>query len=219
MTKAIKVKVTDKMDFEEHDALRLGDIMTFDGWGGYTFSDGIREGTYRQEWLEQMLASGAFAEILSERSFQGLDAPEWATAVARFRGAWYWEEDVEQSNGARFRNTEGELVFTYDKHSIKGWDQYKILPAFVEEQLPPAPDSVMYFNSESSTDNLQHLLVQPHWELDNHLTVAVVKSGCKFDPYAYGDVLSINLDPDSALQLASDLRRMAMDIKRKQKGN
>ncbi len=75
----------------------------------------------------------------------------------------------------------------------------------------------MYFNSTSHANNHQHLLVQPHWNLDEHLTIAVIKSGCKFDSHNYGDVLSINLDPDAALQLAHDLRRMAMDIKRKQK--
>ena len=87
----------------------------------------------------------------------------------------------------------------------------------LDDPLPPVPDSVMYFNSTTDAENRQHLLVQPHWELEEHLTVAVVKSGCKFDPFGYGDMLSINLDPDAALQLAHDIRRMAMEIKRKQK--
>lgn len=86
-----------------------------------------------------------------------------------------------------------------------------------EDELPPVPDSVMYYNSTTSEDNFQHMLVQPHWELEGHLTIAVVKSGKKFDPLAYGDILSLNLEPDAALQLAHDLRRMAMDIKRKEK--
>ena len=86
-----------------------------------------------------------------------------------------------------------------------------------ENELPPVPDSVMYYNSTTSEDNFQHMLVQPHWELEGHLTIAIVKSGKKFDPSAYGDVLSLNLEPDAALQLAHDLRRMAMDIKRKEK--
>ncbi|UJQ45051.1 hypothetical protein [Klebsiella phage Kpn BHU3] len=86
-----------------------------------------------------------------------------------------------------------------------------------ENELPPVPDSVMYYNSTTSEDNLQHMLVQPHWELEGHLSIAIVKSGKKFDPLAYGDVLSLNLEPDAALQLAHDLRRMAMEIKRKDK--
>ena len=86
-----------------------------------------------------------------------------------------------------------------------------------EEELPPVPDSVMYYNSTTSEDNFQHMLVQPHWELEGHLSIAIVKSGKKFDPLAYGDILSLNLEPDAALQLAHDLRRMAMKIKREQK--
>lgn len=75
----------------------------------------------------------------------------------------------------------------------------------------------MYYNSTAGEDNFQHMLVQPHWELEGHLSIAIVKSGKKFDPMAYGDVLSLNLEPDAALQLAHDIRRMAMDIKRKEK--
>lgn len=85
------------------------------------------------------------------------------------------------------------------------------------DELPAAPTSVLYYNSTTDADNFQHMLVQPHWELEGHLSIAIVKSGKKFDPGAYGDVLSLNLEPDAALQLAHDLRRMAMDIKRKEK--
>lgn len=85
------------------------------------------------------------------------------------------------------------------------------------EWLPEAPASVLYYNSTTDADNFQHMLVQPHWELEGHLSIAIVKSGKKFDPLAYGDVLSLNLEPDAALQLAHDLRRMAMEIKRKEK--
>jgi hypothetical protein len=86
-----------------------------------------------------------------------------------------------------------------------------------DDPLPPAPDSVLYYNSTRQADNFQHMLVQPHWELDGHLSIAIVNSGKKFDPLAYGDILSINLEPDAALQLAHDLRRMAMSVKREQK--
>lgn len=86
-----------------------------------------------------------------------------------------------------------------------------------EDELPPVPGSVMYYNSTTSEDNFQHMLVQPHWELEGHLTIAIVKSGKKFDPSAYVDVLSLNLEPDAALQLAHDIRRMAMDIRRKER--
>lgn len=86
-----------------------------------------------------------------------------------------------------------------------------------DEELSPAPTSVLYYNSTTDADNFQHMLVQPHWELEGHLSIAIVKSGKKFDPQAYGDVLSLNLEPDAALQLAHDLRRMAMAVKREQK--
>lgn len=86
-----------------------------------------------------------------------------------------------------------------------------------EDELPPVPDSVLYYNSTRQVGNFQHMLVQPHWKLEGHLSIAIVKSGKKFDPLAYGDILSLNLEPDAALQLAHDLRRMAMEIKRKDK--
>lgn len=85
-----------------------------------------------------------------------------------------------------------------------------------KDELPPVPDSVLYYNSTRNVDNLQHMLVQPHWELEGHLSIAIVKSGKKFDSLAYGDALSLNLEPGAALQLAHDLRRMAMKIKREQ---
>lgn len=102
-------------------------------------------------------------------------------------------------------------------------DNYPWLAAYCElyqepeDELPPVPDSVMYYNSTAGEDNFQHMLVQPHWELEGHLSISIVKSGIKFDPLAYGDVLSLNLEPDAALQLAHDLRRMAMEVKRKEK--
>lgn len=98
------------------------------------------------------------------------------------------------------------------------WDASNfILYVEQDDPLPLVPDSVMYYNSTTSEDNFQHMLVQPHWELEGHLTIAIVKSGKKFDQSAYGDVLSLNLEPDAALQLAHDLNRMANEIKRKQK--
>ncbi|AVD98965.1 hypothetical protein HOS83_gp10 [Shigella phage SFN6B] len=87
----------------------------------------------------------------------------------------------------------------------------------LDDELPPAPTSVLYYHSTADAYNLQHMIVQPHWELEGHLSIAIVKSGKKFDPLAYGDALSLNLEPDAALQLAHDLCRMAMDIKRKEK--
>ena len=96
---------------------------------------------------------------------------------------------------------------------------FKLYQEPEDDELPPAPTSALYYNSTCQVDNFQHMLVQPHWELDGHLSIAILKSGKKFDPLAYGDILSINLEPDAALQLAHDLRRMAMDIRRKEKAS
>ena len=88
-----------------------------------------------------------------------------------------------------------------------------------DDELPPAPTSVRYYHSTADADNSQHMLVQPHWELEGHLSIVIVKNGKKFNPWANDGALSLNLEPDAALQLAHDLRRMAMDIKRKEKAN
>lgn len=211
MTKAITVKVTDKTDFEKYDALNLGDLLHLDGQGKYTYPDGTT-GTYAQPWLEQLLNNGSFAEVLSERSFRGVVAPEWATAVGRFRDSWYWEEDIKQSNGARFQNIKGNAVHTYNDSRIKGWDQYKILPAIEEEQLPPAPESVTYAETDSplGTDAILRIGKSKFAGLLLELVATRHVDG----GYA---AAGMRLDADDALQLAGDLRRMAMDIKRKLK--
>lgn len=89
------------------------------------------------------------------------------------------------------------------------------------DELPPVPDSVMYFNSVRADDNDQHLVVERtdrsdewHDEATAHIGLKVVpRTGSKRAVEAIG----INLTPDAALQLAHDLRRMAMEIKRKDK--
>lgn len=90
-----------------------------------------------------------------------------------------------------------------------------------EDELPPVPNSVMYFNSVREEDNDQRLVVQMTsdydiWndEANAHVGLMVIpRTGSTLSSNAIG----INLSPDAALQLAHDLRRMAMDIKRKEK--
>ena len=90
-----------------------------------------------------------------------------------------------------------------------------------DDELPPVPDSVMYFNSVRDEDNDQRLVVEMTSESDMwndnanaHIGLAIIpKTGSTRASKAIG----INLSPDAALQLAHDLRRMAMDIKRKEK--
>lgn len=81
------------------------------------------------------------------------------------------------------------------------------------DELPPVPDSVYYPDM---------------FELLTGIRAAVGTSGLTLrkSPYTSSAVsLSIDdskwtrLDADAALQLAHDIRRMAMDIKRKEKAN
>lgn len=90
-----------------------------------------------------------------------------------------------------------------------------------DDPLPPVPDSVVYFNSVRDEDNDQRLVVEmtldsDKWsdEANAHIGVMVIpRTGSTRSSKSIG----INLSPDAALQLAHDLRRMAMDIKRKEK--
>jgi len=88
--------------------------------------------------------------------------------------------------------------------------------------LPPAPESVMYFNSNAQPGNDQRLSVQGREDPtgEDCLFVAVkIRTGSNYnhviDFNRYG--IGVNLDADAALQLASDLTRMAMELKRKGK--
>lgn len=108
-------------------------------------------------------------------------------------------------------------VFRDDNQNIGGYYAEDFI-LFQEEQddpLPPAPKSVMYFNSIRDVGNDQCITVEP----DNDpyyagtLCISVHPRG------DYAGYQSVSLDPDAALQLAHDLRRMAMEIKRKGKQN
>jgi hypothetical protein len=89
-----------------------------------------------------------------------------------------------------------------------------------EDELPPVPDSVMYFNSVRDEGNDQHLVVEmtnKHYGWDKaddaHVGLRVVPR----TSWEQACTIGVNLTPDAALQLAHDLRRMAMEIKRKEK--
>lgn len=123
------------------------------------------------------------------------------------------------SNGRNFVQLDG-VAYRADTHP---WD-YKNFELYQEpedEGLPPVPGSVMYFNSVRDGGNNQHLVVEmtdmsDMWTegADAHIGLRVVpKTGSTRASQSIG----INLDPEAALQLASDLRRMAMEIKRKEK--
>lgn len=84
-----------------------------------------------------------------------------------------------------------------------------------ENELPPVPDKVAYMNSKRDSGNDQRLVL----EKDNGCGEGLMYIGViprKGSTRAQEEI-GINIDPDSALQLAHDIRRMAMEIKRKEK--
>lgn len=83
------------------------------------------------------------------------------------------------------------------------------------DELPPVPDKVAYMNSKRAPGNDQRLVLdKDNGEGEGLMYIGVIpRNGSTQAQMEIG----INIDPDSALQLAHDLRRMAMDIKRKDK--
>ena len=111
------------------------------------------------------------------------------------------------SNGRNFVQLDG-VAYRADTHP---WD-YKNFELYQEpgdDELPLAPESVRYY----------HRGYRGIWA-DTYLDVS-------HGHYAAGPRIRINdkdnrgitIDADAALQLAHDLRRMAMEIKRKEKAN
>ena len=90
-----------------------------------------------------------------------------------------------------------------------------------DEELPPVPDSVMYFNSVRDEGNDQHLVLERTDRSDAWHDEATAHIGLKVAPRTgskrAAEAIGINLTPDAALQLAHDLRRMAMQVKREHK--
>ncbi|URY99679.1 hypothetical protein 6995_0012 [Klebsiella phage 6995] len=84
-----------------------------------------------------------------------------------------------------------------------------------KDELPPVPDKVAYMNSKRDPGNDQRLVLdKDNGDGEGLMYIGVIpRKGSTRAKVEIG----INIDPDSALQLAHDLRRMAMDIKRKEK--
>ncbi|QEQ50432.1 hypothetical protein [Klebsiella phage vB_KpnP_IME337] len=84
-----------------------------------------------------------------------------------------------------------------------------------DKELPPVPASVAYMNYKRDPGNDQRLVIdKDNGDGEGLMYIGVIprkgSTRVKFE-------IGINIDPDSALQLAHDLRRMAMEIKRKEK--
>lgn len=84
-----------------------------------------------------------------------------------------------------------------------------------KDELPPVADKVAYMNSKRDPGNDQRLVLAKYNGAGEGLMyIGIIPR--KGSTRAKAEI-GINIDPDSALQLAHDLRRMAMEIKRKEK--
>lgn len=113
--------------------------------------------------------------------------------------------DIKLTDGAGIYNA-GDIYCG----SIYYWE-------VVEEadELPPVPLSVSYLNTKRDPGNDQRLVLERDSETDEGLLyIGVIprKNSTRAE-----QEIGINMSPDAALQLAHDLRRMAMEIKRKGK--
>lgn len=146
--------------------------------------------------------------------FKGHAVPDWATAVAYFKGSWYFEESLEQADGGRFERVGSGARRTYGDGAMKGFSKAYLFTPLVEQDdpLPPAPESVRYnegaggfpFEVKSLRANEYH---------PNRIRLGVL-CGDRDITHKY-----VVIDPDSALQLAHDLNRMANEIKRKERAS
>ena len=117
------------------------------------------------------------------------------------------------SDGGRFIQVDG-IITRSDRHP---WyvNNFELYQEPEDEELPPIPASVTYMNSKRDPGNDQRLVLEKdNGDGEGLMYIGVVpKKGSTRAKVEIG----INIDPDSALQLAHDLRRMAMKIKREQK--
>lgn len=83
------------------------------------------------------------------------------------------------------------------------------------DELPPVPNSATYMNFKRDRGNDQRLVL----EKDNGLGEGLMYIGVipRKGSTRAREEIGINIDPDAALQLAHDLRRMAMSVKRERK--
>ena len=95
------------------------------------------------------------------------------------------------------------------------WANFERYQEPEDEELPPVPDTVAYMNSKRDPGNDQRLVLdKDNGDGEGLMYIGVIpRKGSTRAKVEIG----INIDPDSALQLAHDLRRMAMTVKREQK--
>lgn len=96
-----------------------------------------------------------------------------------------------------------------------GGINFKLYQEPVDDELPPVQDSVSYLNTKRDPGNDQRLVLGRDSETaEGLLYIGIIpRKGSTLAEREIG----INMSPDAALQLAHDLRRMAMSIKREEK--
>ena len=98
-----------------------------------------------------------------------------------------------------------------------GGINFKLYQEPGDDELPPVPPSVTYLNTKRGPGNDQRLVLERDRETDEGLLyIGIVPR--KNSTRAENEI-GINMSPDAALQLAHDIRRMAMEIKRKEKAD
>lgn len=81
-----------------------------------------------------------------------------------------------------------------------------------DDELPPVPASVAYMNSKRNRGNDQRLVLgRPSWLEEGLLYIGIIPNAGSTRAERE---IGINMNPDAALQLAHDIRRMAMAVRR-----
>lgn len=134
--------------------------------------------------------------------------------VSKLGGSPYYIVTSVSASG-RFVQVDG-FITRSDRHPWYA-DNFELYQEPKDEELPPVPASVTYMNSKRDPGNDQRLVL----EKDNGGGEGLMYIGVipRKGSTRAKEEIGINIDPDSALQLAHDLRRMAMEIKRKEKAN
>lgn len=176
---------------------------------------------------EHSMRNQEFKGVLSWRGMNGIPAPVWATAVSRLNGVWYFEESPHQRLHDRFQAISDRglagAVRQYSPRSHRGFDYYYDLPPLPQvvpvappaapipaEEVPPIAQHLMYVNASGE----RKIEIQ---EQGNDINICV----STFNPISlHGNAprrlaTGAVITPETALALASDLIRMAMQQRRK----
>lgn len=95
------------------------------------------------------------------------------------------------------------------------WNNFELYQEPEDDELPPVPASVSYMNTKRDRGNDQRLVL----EKDNGCGEGLMYIGViprKGSTRAQEEI-GVNMSPDAALQLAHDIRRMAMAVRREEK--